>query len=168
MNTQSIYKGKLLNIEKRTQELPNGKTATLEVVKHPGAALIVPIMDDGRVILLKQFRPVLEQYIYELPAGTLEPGESPLECARREIMEETGYRAEDFTDKGLIYPVPGYSTERIHIFEARTLSPQKAQGDEDEIIETHCFEPARLKQLMAQQALTDAKTICALAICGLL
>ena len=107
------FKGKLLKVFLKNILLPNGYLATFEIVKHRGAVLIVPLLANNKVILLRQLRPVIGRYIYELPAGTLEKQESPLACAKREIIEETGYRAKKITKLGEIFPVPGCSTEKI-------------------------------------------------------
>jgi len=108
-NTQSVFKGRLLNVFVKRLKLPNDYTATYEMIKHPGASLIVPFLTKGKIIMLRQLRPVINSYIYELPAGTLGKNEAPVACARREIIEETGFSAKKFTLLGKIYPVPGYS-----------------------------------------------------------
>ena len=97
MENKTVFKGRLINLVVKKVRLPNGYLATLETIKHPGAALIVPFAGKDKVILLKQYRPVINSYIYELPAGTLDKGEKPLECAKREIIEETGFSAKKFT-----------------------------------------------------------------------
>ena len=164
---KKVYKGKLLNIFVREVKLPNGYIATFETIKHPGAALIVPFLTKDKIIMLKQLRPVINKYIYELPAGTLNKNESPLSCARREIAEETGYSAKKFTLLGKIYPVPGYSTEKIAIYKAEGLELEKENSsEEDEIIEIRIFNRSKIKRLFKAGILVDAKTICALALCG--
>ncbi len=97
------------------KKLPNGNSVQLDLIVHPGAALIVPFLGKDRIILLRQWRAVLNKYLLELPAGTLDKGESILTCAKRELIEETGYASQKMTKLGRIYPVPGYSTEIIHI-----------------------------------------------------
>jgi ADP-ribose pyrophosphatase len=156
--------------------------ATFEMIRHPGASLIVPFLDKNTVILLRQLRPVIDSYIYELPAGTLDKGETPLACARREIIEETGYCAKWFTPLGAIYPVPGYSTEKIFIYRAENLkkvihnsrAPLRVpyqhkyqhHGEKDEWLEHKLFTRSQVRRLFKQGKIVDAKTICGLALCG--
>jgi len=157
------YKGKLLRLFEKQTVLPNKLSVNLEIIEHPGAALIVPFISRGKVIFLKQFRPVVGDYLYELPAGTLEKGESPLACAKREIIEETGFSAGKFTYLGYIYPVPGYSTEKISIFRAEKLAERVKRPEIDEIIELVILEKNKVKRLLKDGKIVDAKTICALA-----
>jgi ADP-ribose pyrophosphatase len=165
---KAAFKGKLLKVYVRKERLPNGYLATYEMIKHPGASLIVPFLDKNTVILLRQLRPVIDSYIYEFPAGTLDKSESPLACARREIIEETGYSAKRFTLLGSIYPVPGYSTEKIFIYKAEGLKLATRIPEEDEVIEHKPFTRSQVKRLFKQGKIIDAKTICGLALCGLL
>ena len=164
---KNVYKGKLLNVWTFSKKLPTGVTAKLEMIKHPGAALIVPFLTKNNIILLKQFRAVLDKYIYEVPAGTLEEGENPLKCAKREIIEETGYKAKKFTKLGFIYPVPGYSTEKIICYKAEDLTEAYADMDHDEVIQTCVFNKRQITKMIDQGKIVDAKTICALRMCGI-
>ncbi|MDD5730733.1 MAG: NUDIX hydrolase [Candidatus Omnitrophica bacterium] len=161
-----IYKGRILRLIKKQQRLPNGYLADFEMIGHPGASLVVPFLTRDKIILLKQFRPVIGAYLYELPAGTLQDGETPLNCARREIAEETGYSASKFTGLGRIYPVPGYSTEKIFIYKAEKLQKCESRTEEDEVIKSFPVTRALVKKLFLSGKITDAKTICALAKCG--
>ncbi|MFA6079486.1 MAG: NUDIX hydrolase [Candidatus Omnitrophota bacterium] len=164
--TRSVFKGKLLNVMTKYVKLPNGYTVRLEMIEHPGAALIVPFLSRDRILILKQLRPVIGSYIYELPAGTLDKGESTLSCAKREIIEETGYKAAKFTLLGKIFPVPGYSTEKIIIYKAERMTEVGRQAEKDEVL-THCAVDKRtVKKLFRSGKIVDAKTICALAYCG--
>ena len=157
---------KFLNVKKRTTKLPNGNTVALELVDHPGAVLIVPFLTRNKVILLRQFRAVINSYIFELPAGTLEKGEQPLACARREIIEETGYSARKYTKLGIIYPVPGYSTEKITMYTAEGLIMRGAACEADEVIEPLVVTRKTVRELFKAGKIIDAKTICAFAHCG--
>ena len=150
----------------KRERLPNGYLGTFEMIKHPGASLIVPFLTDNKIIMLRQLRPVIGSYIYELPAGTLGKNEKPFACARREIIEETGYSAKRFTLLGKIYPVPGYSTEQIYIYRAEGLARVEHEAEEDEIIETHLFTKAGIRRLFKRGGINDAKTIAALVFCG--
>jgi ADP-ribose pyrophosphatase len=161
-----LYKGRLLSLYKRTVTLPNGYKADLEVVKHPGAALLVPFLTVNKIILLRQLRPVINSYIYELPAGTLNKGESPFLCARREIIEETGYSAKKFVRLGCIFPVPGYSTEKITIFKALGLKESIRQPEKDEIIKHVIVSRKQIRRLFKSGKIVDAKTIAALVLTG--
>ena len=128
--------------------------------------LIVPFLTKDKVILLRQFRPVINSYIFELPAGTLEKSEHPLACARREIIEETGYSAKKFTRLGIIYPVPGYSTEKITLYKAEELTERGIACEPDEVIETIVVTKKIVRELFNAGRIIDAKTICAFAHCG--
>lgn len=163
---KQVFKGKLLKVYTKKERLPNGYRATFEIVKHPGAALVVPFITKDKMIMLRQLRPVINSYIYELPAGTLGKNESPIACARREIIEETGYSAKRFTLLGKIYPVPGYSTEKITIYKAERLVKEKRIVEQDEIIKSHIFTKSEVKRRFKKGRIVDAKTICGLVLCG--
>lgn len=166
MRAKTVFNGKLLKLAIQKTRLPNGHLAHFEIIKHPGAALIIPFLIKDKIILLRQLRPVINSYIYELPAGTLDKNESPLSCAKREIIEETGYSAEKFTKLGEIYPVPGYSTEKIIIFKAEGLKKKERLPERDEIIEHFIFDRKKIRQLFMSGKIIDAKTICAFTLCG--
>ncbi|MFC1808940.1 NUDIX hydrolase [Candidatus Omnitrophota bacterium] len=163
--TKEIYNGKLLHLVKERRKLPHGVWADLEIIKHPGAALVVPFLTTQKVVMVKQYRPAIDAYIYELPAGTLESGEQPHVCARREVEEETGYKAAKITRLGAIYPVPGYSTEKIILYKAEGLAKSKRCLDKDEVMETCLMSKKKVRTLFQQGKIVDAKTICALAYC---
>jgi len=146
--------------------LPNGRTIRITFINHPGAVIIAPFLNKVTVIMLRQYRPALKKYIYELPAGTLDPHESIATSARRELLEETGLKTKKLTKLGSIYPVPGYSTEVIYIYKAEQLTLTEAQPEEYEVIETIPMTKSKVRQLMAQGKLMDAKSICTLAFCG--
>ncbi|MBI5874194.1 MAG: NUDIX hydrolase [Candidatus Omnitrophica bacterium] len=161
-----IYKGRVIRVYKERRRLPGGIRADIDVIKHPGAVLIIPFLAKDKIVLLRQFRPVVKRYLYELPVGTLNTGETPLECAKREIIEETGFRADIWTLLGAIYPVPGYSTEKIHIYKAQGLTKESACCDADEIIEPMIVSRARVRSFFKSGRLIDAKTISAFVFCG--
>ncbi len=135
-------------------------------INHPGATLIVPFLNKNEVVLLRQLRPVIKKYLYELPAGTLEKGELNLSCARRELVEETGYAGAKFIKLGYIYPVPGYSTEKIVIYKALNLKPAKRALEKDEIITLSVVTKEKVRHLFKTGKINDAKTICAFTLCG--
>jgi len=164
--SELVYKGRIIKVYKDKMLLPSGAVSEFDVVRHPGAILVVPLVSDSKVILLRQFRPVIGGYLYELPAGTIERGESPLACAKREIIEEAGFRAKKMTRLGEIYPVPGYSTEKIFIFKAQGLKKAYAPGDKDEIIERIRCTKRQIRVLFEKGLIVDAKTIAGFALCG--
>jgi len=161
-----IYKGRIFTLNSRQELLPNGKISSLDIIEHPGAALIIPFFSEDKIIILRQYRAAAGGYIYELPAGTLEKKEKPRSCAAREIREETGYAARKLIRLGIIMPLPGYSTEKIFIYKAEDLVKKEQAFDPDEIIETSIMTRKQIKDLFFKKKLIDAKTICALAMCG--
>lgn len=166
MREKIIFKGRLLKLAHKDIKLPNGYVAHFEIVKHPGAVLVIPFLTKDKIILLRQLRPVIGIYLYELPAGTLDKNEKPVTCAHREIIEETGYAAKKVTYLSYIYPVPGYSTEKIHIFKAEGLYKKDRIPEKDEIIEHFVLTKKEIKKLFKSGRIIDAKTISALSLCG--
>lgn len=159
---KSIYKGRVFVLERENVTLPNEVTVDIDVIRHPGAAAIVPLTAEGEVVLIRQYRHAVGGYIWEIPAGTLNPAETPEACARRELTEETGLQAEDWEKLGEIVPVPGYSDERIHLFWARNLSDAKQSLDQDEVLNVTTVAWRKALEMMATGEIIDAKTICAL------
>ncbi len=154
-----IYSGKILNLRVDTVILPGGKSVVREIVEHRGAAAVVPVLGDGRFVLVKQYRKPVEEFLLEIPAGKIEGGESPADCARRELEEETGYSAE-YLDKILeFYPSPGYSSERITIFRARGLMAAEKTPDSDEFIEILEPDCAVVMEFIRNGKIKDGKTI---------
>ena len=147
-------------------KLPNGRMIYISYINHPGAVIIAPFLNKDKVLFIRQFRPALKKYIYELPAGTLDPNESLMTCAKRELIEETGFRTSKIKKIGQIYPVPGYSTEIIHIFKAEKLVVGKAEPEEYEVIKLHPMTKSQVVALFKKGQLQDAKSICALTFCG--
>lgn len=133
--TRNIYTGKVITLNIDRVQLPNGVTVDLETIRHPGAAAVVPVKDDGTVVLIRQFRHAAGGFIYEIPAGKLAPGEDPLHCAARELEEEVGYRASSFELLSSIFTVPGFADEVIHIYRATGLTKGQQQLDRDEVLE---------------------------------
>ena len=166
MKNRKVFKGRLIDLVVKRVRLPNGHVVRLETIKHPGAALIVPFLSKDKMILLKQYRPVIDSYIYELPAGTLDKNEKPIECARREIIEETGFSAKRLSYMGKIFPVPGYSTECIKIYKAQALHKEEHRYEKDEVIKSYLFTRSGIRKLFKSGKIVDAKTIAALAIVG--
>jgi ADP-ribose pyrophosphatase len=161
------FKKKDVFLVTRAIRLPNGLEIEKDLIVHPGAAMIIPFLSADKLIILRQYRSTLNKYLYEFPAGTIDPGEKPAACARREIMEEAGYRTAQLTKLGIIYPIPGYSDEVIHIFKAQKLRVQKKPADADEVIEPMIVSRTQLKKLFKSGQIVDGKTIAGLAFCGL-
>ena len=160
----SELKSKKFSFEINKIEQPNGHEGEYGLIRHPGAALAVPITDDGEIIILRQYRFAVSRYLLEFPAGTLEKGESPLSSIKREIQEESGYSAKKWDNLGEMLPCPGYSDETIHLFLARDLTKlnQKPEGDADEDIEVLKIAPERLNEIIASgKESLDGKTITA-------
>jgi len=156
-----------LNIKRNHPvKLPNGRTVRITYIDHPGAVIIAPFVNKNTVVMMRQFRPALNKYIYELPAGTLDPHEPIAACARRELLEETGLKTKKLAKLGAIYPVPGYSTEVIHIFKAEDLTMTHAQPEIYEVIKIMPMTKLQVRRLFARGSLMDAKSICTLAFCG--
>jgi ADP-ribose pyrophosphatase len=132
---RNIYTGKVVTLNVDTVQLPNGVTIDLETIRHPGAAAVVPIKDDGTVVLIRQFRHAAGGFIYEIPAGKLDRGEDPLNCAARELEEEVGYRAASFQLLSSIFTAPGFADEVIHIYKAIGLTKGQQHLDRDEVLE---------------------------------
>ena len=161
---REIHLGKVFRLVQEDLTLPNGFRTSLEVVRHPGASAIVALSGNGEVLLLHQYRHAVGEFIWEIPAGTLKDKEEPLECAKRELMEETGYEAMELKELGQMVPVPGYSDERIHIFLATGLRPANQNLDRDEVIAVHSVPFHRSFEMIRKGEIKDAKTIVGLTL----
>jgi ADP-ribose pyrophosphatase len=160
-----IFRGRRLWIESRMIRLPNGIERE-KVIVHPSNAVVILPIEGKRCKLVKQYRYAIDQYILEAPAGTMEPGEDPLQTAYRELIEETGFAAKKMLEKGFIFTTPGYTDEKIFLFEARDLFPSKEYGkDEDEIIEVMDVAIRDLPEMIRNGTIIDAKTICLIHRC---
>jgi ADP-ribose pyrophosphatase len=160
-----IFRGRRLWIETKTIRLPTG-TAREKVIVHPSNAVAIFPVEGDRCKLLKQYRYAIDQYILEAPAGTMEQDEEPLATAGRELIEETGFAAKTIIPKGFIYTTPGFTDEKIYLFEARNLSPSQEYGkDEDEVIEVIDVATSDLSGMIRDGSIVDAKTICLIQRC---
>jgi len=159
ISSRIVYRGDLLHVNEDDVRLPDGSQARREYVLHPGAALILPLFDDGSVLLERQFRYPVGSHFYELPAGKLEPNEPSLETARRELQEETGYVASEWRELGRVHPCVGYSNETIDFFLARKLEFKGAQLDHGEFLETLRLPLADGLDWIRRGRISDTKTI---------
>ncbi len=160
--SQSVFKGRLLDVWRDEVALPNGATSIRETIRHPGAAVMVPVPGDNRVILVRQFRYAVGQVMVELPAGKLDPGEEPEATARRELAEEIGYLPGHLVRLGLIHPCIGYSDEQITVYLATGLQPTTTNYDGDEFLEPFELSMDGALEWIRQGKITDVKTIIAL------
>ncbi|NWF68244.1 MAG: NUDIX hydrolase [Chloroflexi bacterium] len=162
LHTEKIYQGRVISLAVHQVELENGVQARREIVRHPGAVAIVALNERREVLLVTQFRLAAGKTLREIPAGTLEAGEDPLECAARELQEETGYKPGKLEALGGIFVAPGYTTEYIHLFLATELSPSKLAADADEALHAEFVPLAEALRLAESGALVDAKSNVAL------
>ena len=156
---RNIYTGKVITLNVDTVQLPNGVTIDLETIRHPGAAAVVPVKEDGTVVLIRQFRHAAGGFIYEIPAGKLHQGEDPLECASRELEEEVGYRAASFELLSSIFTAPGFADEVIHIYKATGLTKGQQHLDRDEVLEIVEMPLTEAIQMIQDGTIRDGKTI---------
>ncbi len=164
LSTEHIYAGKVLVLNRETILLPNGQSTELEIIRHPGASAVVPIKDDGRVILIRQFRHAAGGFIYEIPAGKLHPQEDPRICAARELEEEIGYRAGQLELLTSIWTAPGFTDEVIHIYRGTELQPGRQQLDHDEVLEVVEWPMEEAMAGIQNGTIRDAKTIIGLQL----
>jgi len=161
---REIFRGRVIRLVNRDLVLPNGRRTTFSIVEHPGAVAIVPVHANGDVVLLRQFRPSIGEEIYEIPAGTIEKGEAPLATAKREIIEETGLKARQWSKIAEFFTAPGFCTELMHVYVSRGLSPAIAEGDADEVLRPVRMSIDQALKLIRTKKIRDAKSIAGLMI----
>jgi ADP-ribose pyrophosphatase len=154
-----VLQGNFLQVRRERVQLPNGREAQREFVVHPGAVMVVPLLDSGELLLERQYRHPLGRVMLEFPAGKLDAGEDPLTCGQRELLEETGYSAREWAYAGLLNNAIAYSTEGIHIYFARGLQAGIQQLDEGEFLELVAMSPEALDSACGSGEVTDAKTL---------
>nr|WP_066635522.1 NUDIX hydrolase [Desulfolucanica intricata] len=159
IDSKVIYQGKILNLRLDTVTLPNGNTGAREIVEHSGAVAIVAITDDQKVVLVKQYRHPVGEVLLELPAGKLESGENPLQCARRELKEETGWEAAEWIELTTFYTSPGFSNEKMYLYLAKNLSYTGQKLDEDEFVQVILMTLDDAVQRVLSGEIHDSKSI---------
>lgn len=163
IETRRVYEGAVVRLDVDRVRWPDGRETMRETVRHPGAVVILPVLADGRVLLLRQFRYAVKQTLWELPAGTLDQAAESIEaCAHRELEEETGYRAGRLTPLGDFFTAPGFADERMYAFLAEDLQPTRQHLESDEFIEVVPLTWSELRAKIAGNEIRDAKTLAAL------
>ncbi|MEI6231572.1 MAG: NUDIX hydrolase [Planctomycetota bacterium] len=168
VKSKKVLQARVFAVHDEQWQAPDGGMFQRHTIYHPGAVAIIPFDADGNVLLIKQFRPAANDWLVEIPAGTLEKGEAPLACAKRELIEETGFAAKKWKKLGAVLLAPGYCSEVIHVFKAWDLKPATAEQDDDEHIEPPIpFSPEQLRKAIASGKIRDAKTLSAVLYCHL-
>lgn len=161
ISSEKVYEGIIVDVLIEDIELPNGRPSKREVVVHPGGVCILPLDDEGNIYLVEQYRYAACSLLLEAPAGKLEQGEDPFECAKRELKEETGFAAAKWIPLGSIYTSPGFSTEKLYVYMALDLKRGNACPDEDEFVELRKMKFSELIELINKNGISDGKTIIA-------
>ena len=156
---KSIFKGRIIDLSVETVTLPNGATAELEIITHPGAAAVVPMKDETTVVMIRQYRHAVGGFIYEIPAGKLHPGEDPRDCAMREVEEEIGYKVGNLEPLLSFFTTPGFTNEVIHIFLGKDLQPGTQDLGADEVLEVLEMPIDKAIALIKEGTIRDGKTI---------
>src|SRR5437667_7548554 len=159
LNSTTIYEGPVFGIRRDEVIEPSGVRTTREVITHPGSVVVLPVLPDGRILLIQQYRHAARQYLWELVAGRIDPGETPKEAAARELIEETGYRAKRFRVFLDVFPTPGFLEERMFILLAEGLTAGEAEPEEDEKIIPRAYSRKQLDEMIGDGKLRDAKSI---------
>jgi ADP-ribose pyrophosphatase len=159
LRSDVVYVGQKITVHRDEVVFGDGSRGRREVVRHPGAVAVVPVLGDGRIVLLEHWRHAVGKTLIEIPAGTLEAAEDPLDCAHRELAEETGYRAGSMRPLAVFHTAPGFCDERLHLYVARDLVPGDQNLDPGEELVPWLAEPAQIRRLMRDGAIEDAKTL---------
>jgi ADP-ribose pyrophosphatase len=167
LSSQRIYTGRVINLDVDTVQFPDGSVGQLEMVRHPGASAILPFLSeptgaDPQILLIRQYRYAADSFIYEVPAGRLEPGETPEACAHRELREETGCTAGRMERLTTVYTTPGFTDERIHLFMATDLTRGEARREADEFVENVVMTLSKALSMIEQGEIVDGKSMVAL------
>lgn len=165
--SEKVFEGNLLTVYCDKVELPNGKDASREFIRHPGAIAVVPVTQDGRIVLVRQYRYPVGKTMLEVPAGKLDKGEHPDECVLRELEEETGYIAQRIRKLSSIYTTPGFTDEVIHLYIADQLILAKQCPDEDEFLDVEIYTKEEIRIMIEDGTMNDAKSLLALLLAGI-
>ncbi|MGO4107382.1 NUDIX domain-containing protein [Paenibacillus sp. YAF4_2] len=160
ISTEPIFEGKMITLQVDTVAMPDGRTATREIVKHPGAAAVMALLD-GKLLVVEQFRKPLEKFQIEIPAGKLDAGEDPLEAAARELEEETGYRADSLKLVSAFFTSPGFADEKLYLYFADQVTLGTQHMDEDEYLQVEAITLEQAEAYIAEGRISDAKTVLA-------
>ncbi|SEN21946.1 NUDIX hydrolase [Paenibacillus sp. OV219] len=160
VKTEPIFEGKIISLQVDTVQLPNGGTATREIVRHPGAAAVLALIDD-KMLVVEQYRKPMEKFQIEIPAGKLDAGEDPMVAAARELEEETGFRAGKLRPLSAFYTSPGFADEKLYIYIAEDLVKGESAPDEDEFLAVEAITFEQAQQYIREERISDAKTILA-------
>jgi len=164
ISTRRVYTGRIISVDVDRVRFPNGTSGELEMVRHPGASAVIPFLDDPRssdprIILIRQYRYAATGFVHEIPAGRLDHGESPLECAARELKEETGYSASELIPLTTFYTTPGFTDERIHLFAATGLTEGESNLESDEILDLVRVPVSQAMEMIQKGELVDGKSM---------
>lgn len=159
LENETLFTSQKFHVERLKYTTSDGTSLSKDVVRHPGSVVILPVLGDGRICLIRNHRVTVAETLIELPAGTMEPPEPPLECARRELIEETGYRADEMKSQGSFFPAPGILDEKMHLFVATGLQAGDPSREPDEEIENFLVSFSEAKQMILDGHIRDAKTI---------
>ena len=158
VDSKEVFSGKLLHVTSDSVLLENGKQAVREIIHHNGAAAVIAFDENNRLLMVRQYRYAIGQELLEIPAGKIDPGETPEQCAARELVEETGYRAGKLTELGVVYPIAAYSSEAQYLFYAENLTPDKQHLDEDEFLSVEHVDFGTAFDMVMNGEITDSKT----------
>jgi ADP-ribose pyrophosphatase len=169
ISSRRVYSGRVVSLDVDTVQFPDGSTGDLEIIRHAGASAVVPFLSDAHsedpeVLLIRQYRYAANGYVYEIPAGLLNEGEMPEDCARRELKEETGYTAAEIFPLSTFFTTPGFTDERIHLFAATGLEPGQSELESDEFVELHPFRLAATIRMIESGEIVDGKSMIALLL----
>ena len=164
LQKETIYEGRNFNLQRRTVKLPTGKKTFREIIDHPGSVAIIPMINEESIILVEQFRNSVEKMLLEVPAGTLNRNEEPEDCAKRELLEETGYQARNLRKLFAGYTTPGYSNEKMHFYLATELTYIGERPEEDENIKTRIMKLDEINKMIEKGEIEDVKTVCSIMI----
>jgi ADP-ribose pyrophosphatase len=157
--SKMVFQGAVFGVRRDELQEPGGVRVTREVITHPGSVVVLPVLKDGRIVMVRQYRHATRQYLWELVAGSIDKGETVKEAAARELKEETGYRAKRFTEFLDVFPTPGFLEERMHILLAEGMREGEAHPEADEKIISHAYRVKELKEMMRKGRMRDGKSI---------